>query len=131
MLIAVIIVTFFQGMIIIFDDADKTNLDAESQELYDTLVAQVDESSFDNTNFTRDNPQISDENAFSAEFFTASTSNQNKINQLDTVKTTPQLLFFAAGQQDDFGWFYSNVWWVVSFLIVIIGFKILFRREVD
>lgn len=135
--VSLMIIIFFQGMLIIFEDADKTNLDGESQQLFDTLKQQIGEVQPVNTNgtnvnvnFSRDNPQISDENAFSAEFFTASTSNQDKITQIDTLKATPYLITFAAGSESNFGWFYNNIYWWISFVIMVIGFLILFRREV-
>jgi ATP-dependent Zn protease len=121
----------FGGMLEVFTNVqDPSKLQEDSQNLYATLNNQYNNNTFEQLNVTNPELGIQNEDAFAAEFYSASTDSQKKATTLDKAKNIPNLVRFSIGQDASFDWA-----WVIAmgFIVTFIGlivFVVIFRREV-
>jgi len=121
----------FGGMLISFENVvAPERLNNDSGILFSTLTEEYSGVTYEKLNITQVELNIQNEDAFSAEFYSASTDSQKKQSTLDTANNVPNLLRFTIGQEESFGWAWGIVMGFIVAVTLLIGFVIIFKREV-
>jgi len=134
MVLAFMFLTVFTGMLFIVGDLGGSDrivqLSNDSNSLIVTLETGIQNVSTDNLGVDKVSIGSQDIDAFSAEFYSATTDSNKKQGTLDIVKNMPDLVRFTVGQESSFSWFWDIVIWFIVVVIGLVGFVMIFQRDV-
>ena len=135
LILTLISITFFTGMLVVADNLGNNDiLNDDSNTLIESLDTKLNNvtGGEDISNLDVDAVSIGtqDVDAFSAEFYSATTDGNKKQSTLQQMKNIPDLVRYSVGNDEDFKWFWDIGIWFIGVMVVLVGFVIIFKRDI-